>query len=634
MEQDKGMGLCDKDIKQEADNHDEEISHPVAEFVDYVLYCYDITQCCLSQPCDKPATSSGCTPSPTQLQPRSVSVVKQEECLTVKYIKAVDKLKLTDKNGGTAHHPKKRPSDQPVMFHVLTKGGKNVVQIMRNPELKELQEMTVYAYKGEKVKQALKRDGRLMNTVFEKNCALSNTKNEETTEMSSLVDDLNGKTFKIILLNKDSPPDSQPSSLDDAYMKPSEFQRSDSDGNQHPPHESAKTESGNDENPKENPKLDVERAQETTLREIPDSKQMLSHLSKQLKDFMKENKTQRESKPSRIQNLFRVEYGKKDRTCREVKTMKELMKLSDSVCQVRVNGKPEGSGFLLFDKFVLTNGHVVKNSCQGITRQLIKPVTVHFCFESLDHTERVQDAGVQVVQVVGSEYCYELGQERDWALLRLETDQTLPDGLLTRFGFLPQDGGICIIGHPDGGVKMIDPCWIIPICNRNQVVERHRRENPDGVVPENGHHAEHQGLIQLITHQFFNNVAVSVEYKTLTYESCFYYGSSGSPVFDADCSVIAMHTGGFPYRNAGAKMSSVVEFGHPLSVIIEQIIVQMMKEQKFDVLKNMKKELAKRPDLEVFKNAAENPDVTSDESLKAFFDFLFQREEPVPMDID
>uniref|UniRef100_G3QB00 Si:ch1073-475a24.1 n=1 Tax=Gasterosteus aculeatus TaxID=69293 RepID=G3QB00_GASAC len=394
-------------------------------------------------------------------------------------------------------------------------------RIMRNPELekKDIDTITVYAYKGEKVKYALKRDGRLLDVVFKRNCALLNTNTEETTEMSDLVHDHDGEIYKIVLLNLSSPP----------------------------------------------LRLDGKKEPDT-FHKIIHSERMLIDLFTEFKKVLKGMNSQRVPNLSRARDLLRVEYSKNDETCREVRTMKTLMQLSDSVCQVRINDRSKGSGFLLFDKFVLTNGHVAKTFYDGKT-QLISPgVTVHFSFESLGQA----DSGAAVIEVVGFENgCDESGQKCDWALMRIVTDHKLPDGLLTHLGRLPQHGGICIIGHPGEGVKKMDPCFIIPNENRQQAAERHQRKNPHGVLPTNPHYYESAENIQLITQRFFNDVKKDNEFRqALHYDTCFGFGSSGSPVFDTDCNVVAMHTGGYAYRNAKKEMHSVIEYGCPLSTVI------------------------------------------------------------------
>ncbi|XP_042337646.1 serine protease FAM111A-like [Plectropomus leopardus] len=593
------------------------------------------------------------------------SLVKKTP-LAIRYIKAADKTKQPARY--SAHRQRKGPSGELVVFNVWTSGGMNIVHIyffiyMKKPTLNTVfDEITVFAYKDEKVKHALKRNGRFQDVVFTKICALLNKNIEATTSMHSLVNNLDGKYFKIILLNK-----------------------SDCDENPDPSKWSTITESVNDNIP---PKLDGNMVLDKKSHEIPNFKEMMHQLSFQFKDliiskepqesklsciqtffcvkceipnseemmhqlyspffpdFMKSNKPQ-QSKLSCNQNISHVEFGKNAQTCREVKTMKKLTALSDSVCQVRVNDTPAGSGFLLFGRCVLTNAHVVQNIYNESTGQLNETVTVHFSFESLNQTP----SGAAVKEVAGFEFGPDAsGHECDWALLRLAADQKLPGALLKHYGFLPQSGAICIIGHPDGGVKKIDPCLIVSTENRTQVAERHHRENPAGVLPEDNHYSENRGHIQLVTNQFFEDVAkdVNLNRQALTYESCFYFGSSGSPVFDEHCNVIAVHSGGYAYRNVRGERQSVIEYGQPLSLIIEHIIVQMVEKGRFDVLKeylacdyarhpntmSSLKKLVESRNLTAFKNAVNNLPSTSDESLKTFFEFFSQTEAPVPMDID
>ncbi|XP_026226052.1 protein FAM111A-like isoform X2 [Anabas testudineus] len=539
------------------------------------------------------------------------------ERLTVKYVKAGQKQNQL----GPVHPHKKRPSGELVMFHVLARGGKGVMKIMKNPAIKtQVQEITVYAYKGEKVKQALRRDGRFLNIIFKKNCVISHISNEVNTEMSNLVDDLGGETFKIILLDKSSPTESQPGSLD-TYMTENESQISGADENQDPQLSSTNT-SANGNTPKKKP---VQSDTHTsTPREILSQIPHLSQIQRQ--HLLKEMKTSFQ--------LLCVEYGKNAQTCTEVKTMKKLMDLSSYVCQVRINGRPGGSGFLLFDKFVLTNAHVLKDIYNMNRHQLDERVTVNFSYESVAG-EPESGADMEVEEVASFEYCPdESGYMYDWALLRLGTDQALSHGLLTHFGFLPTSGGICIIGHPDGGVKKIDSCLIVPFDERSQVVDKHYRNN----------------RVQIITQRFFESVSESVKQnrQALTYESCFYCGSSGSPVFDRNCRVIAMHTGGYKYSNEKGEEQSVIEFGYPLSDIIEHMIVHVVQRRQYDVLKaylaceythqqnimNNVKKLVDSRNITAFKNIINSSETENDESLKRFFEFFCQKEEPVQMEID
>ncbi|XP_056267806.1 serine protease FAM111A-like isoform X2 [Pseudoliparis swirei] len=234
------------------------------------------------------------------------SLIGKDERLTIKFLTAVDKPKQIVT--GSDRCQRKGPPSELVMFHLMTSGGESLqTKIMRNPALKKyIDEFTVYAYKGETVKQALKRDGRLQEELFTKNCALSNKSTQVNTEMSTLVDDLHGETFKIILLNRDSPPNSQPSSLEDAPLE-----------------QSSTTEAVNVDTPKKTVVLDGKEAPDLHLCEITHSKMMRSYLNSQFQDFVKRKKIQ-VSGFTPIKHL-RVEYGKNAQRCLEVKTMKQLM---------------------------------------------------------------------------------------------------------------------------------------------------------------------------------------------------------------------------------------------------------------------------------------------------------------------
>ncbi|KAM9458130.1 LOW QUALITY PROTEIN: serine protease FAM111A-like [Salvelinus alpinus] len=211
-------------------------------------------------------------------------------------------------------------------------------------------------------------------------------------------------------------------------------------------------------------------------QEIPNSKEILNILRSQyagLVDHLKERENLK--KPSDVQQFLRVEFGKKTQGFQEVKKVKRLMELSASVCQVRIEGTATGTGFLLFDKFILTNAHVVQKIYEPITNTLQQSVTVTFDFEDLG--EKTQQIPVQSEVVAYGKDDWNL----DFALLELSSDPhiTLPLSLLDSFSFPSPEGGICIIGHPEGGVKKTDPCFFIQYGDRKQAVEKHVTENKE-----------------------------------------------------------------------------------------------------------------------------------------------------------
>lgn len=283
----------------------------------------------------------------------------------------------------------------------------------------------------------------------------------------------------------------------------------------------------------------------------------------------------------KTKNLFHSEYGMK------------LTELSNSVCLICINGKAKGTGFLLFDRFVLTNCHVILDKGAG---QLHDKITVHFMIKSI-----VEVIHVVVEEVVGFEFdCNESEPKYDWALLKLAVDLKLPC-LLTHFEFLPKSGGIYIVGHPGGGVKMMDPCFIIPTTNVNRFTP----------------------------------------YSTIHYNTYFSYGSSGSPVFDEHGNVVAIHSGG--YYNGKAEGERVFAYGYLLSNVITRIIVRVMEGKQSDVLRkflpyiytktqelmNDIKALYESRNPARIQEALRNPEVTDDESLMEFLDFICQMPEPM-----
>uniref|UniRef100_A0A8C2JBI7 Protein FAM111A-like n=1 Tax=Cyprinus carpio TaxID=7962 RepID=A0A8C2JBI7_CYPCA len=266
-----------------------------------------------------------------------------------------------------------------------------------------------------------------------------------------------------------------------------------------------------------------------------------------------------------IKKFFRAEYDKSVQSFLEVKKVKQLMKLSDSVCQIRVEGSARGTGFL---RFILTNAHVV-GEFDPFTRKLSKTFTAVFGYEDL---EAKKTRCVPVKEHLAAYYHGNINTETylDFALLELKDADEMADcpGLLSRYihGPPPNRGGICIVGHPGEGVKKMDPCFIIGKENLQEAADKHISENVN--------------FIHVMTQQ---SLAEKWEMhdNQIIYNTCFFHGSSGSPVFDEDCYLIGVHTGGYAYKGENCKTRSIMEYAYSMQPILDSIITQIAQRCRY-----------------------------------------------------
>uniref|UniRef100_A0A8B9GVH4 Si:ch1073-475a24.1 n=1 Tax=Astyanax mexicanus TaxID=7994 RepID=A0A8B9GVH4_ASTMX len=429
-------------------------------------------------------------------------LIDRNELLDVSFIKSRESSSLAKKPVITSHSP-----ENFCIFYIKTIGGTGIKLLMKNPELKRAVEkgvdyVCVYAIRGEKLRRALRRDGRFNPVIFRKHCALSEMGSEDITNMSNTVDHLDGKKYQVIVF------DDQTASLES------------------------------------NQEFSQEPEPQLKARE---------HLTK----------------PAEVQKILREEYDKSAQSFSEVKRVKQLMELSNSVCQLRSEGSALGTGFLLFDRFILTNAHVVKK-IEPFTHKLQHSVTAVFDFEDLDMGKKLAVKESVVAVYYGKD---QMGQHLDFALLELAEDAKPPNcqELLKNYSPPPIRGGICIIGHPDGGVKRMDPCFIIEKDHLEQAENKHRQENSE--------------FLHVITQQCLTK-EWEYHFTQISYDSCFFYGSSGSPVFNDNCQLIGVHTGGYAYPQ-GKKTRSVMEYALPMLPILVCIVRQCRQTGRDDIVEEM-----------------------------------------------
>uniref|UniRef100_A0A8C5MEW2 Serine protease n=1 Tax=Leptobrachium leishanense TaxID=445787 RepID=A0A8C5MEW2_9ANUR len=170
-----------------------------------------------------------------------------------------------------------------------------------------------------------------------------------------------------------------------------------------------------------------------------------------------------------------------------------------------------------------------------------------------------------------------LSKVHDFIFLQL--DGPVPDtqGLLHYLAFPPEEGVVTIIGHPEGRVKQSDfICPVIKFEERESEIRKHSL------------------FIHLTTRFSFNEIKGK---DTLTYDTCFYQGSSGSPVFNDQGKLVAMHSGGYIPEPLKIK-KSIIEFGRSFPEMIIRGAVKIKR------LRAALKECVKR-DLELKKEISE-----------------------------
>ncbi|KTF80344.1 hypothetical protein cypCar_00031656 [Cyprinus carpio] len=451
------------------------------------------------------------------------------------------------------------PSTDLVTFYIKTTGGKDITNLMKNNELRKTAKyVCVYAFKGVKVETALKDDGRFIDKIFnDKQCLLSEPESElgkqKCHEMSKKVEYLDGKILQIIVTGaRGSCSQTEQTKVESKSDVASAADSAQNDPGQHPIGTKQKQTLHNKDSPSLSTKWPI----------IPDSKEILQILRDQHKYLLKtlqERKNLKNNSHFQLQKFFRAEYDKSVQSFSEVYKIKQLMRLSDSVCQIREEGSARGTGFLLFGRFVLTNAHVVKPFLESPDKlSSTKKLEAAFDFERLDSKVKLVPVKKQLAA-----YCYITDANKcrlDFALLELEAvDEITGRPELLRCyspGPPPNRGEMCIVGHPDGGIKKMDPCFIIEGQNLQESADKHISENVN--------------FLHVMTQRSFED-KWDVYGNQINYNSCFFHGSSGSPIFDEHCCLIGVHTGGYVYPGEKGRTRSIVEYSYSMQPIIDMI---------------------------------------------------------------
>ncbi|XP_066217514.1 serine protease FAM111A-like [Saccopteryx leptura] len=468
---------------------------------------------------------------------------------------ARSKCEQKEENQILGRHDRSSTDCVKFLIHATEKKGKRIVKC---GELhKQGCKLCVYAFKGETIKDAIYKDGRFLSVLENHDWKLIENL-DSVVESTQRVDDLEGKFFQVEVGKR-------------MGSRASGTQNSDLVATQK--FDMVATQSFHlvatqsfllaatqrfDLAATQNSELEERSNWKDIVPQYPIFKNETENIRKSLKETMKGRRGKK------IFQLDKTNFGKLTKNSTRVKVVKLLSHLSDSVGYISWdNNGNRGTAtcFVFKGLYIFTCRHVISDIVgKGIQSSkwadvIAKCARVTFGYEdSLENNENY----------FFIEPCFDISDiTLDYAVLKLkENGQQVPLGLYNRVGPVPPNGLIYIIGHPDGEAKSTDACAVIP---QSQRVERCMEHLQDRVAE--GHY-DYMRYIHMYTQRSFLEMAPSPD--VITYNTSFFFGSSGSPVFNSEGSLVAMHAAGFTY-DYQSGISSIIEFGCSMYSILHDI---------------------------------------------------------------
>uniref|UniRef100_H0XH84 FAM111 trypsin like peptidase B n=2 Tax=Otolemur garnettii TaxID=30611 RepID=H0XH84_OTOGA len=263
-------------------------------------------------------------------------------------------------------------------------------------------------------------------------------------------------------------------------------------------------------------------------------------------------------------NIYEKYFGKVTKSSLSVATCKQLSYLSKSVGFMKWdnNGNTGNATCFVFNHgYIFTCRHVVNLIVgKGIHPSLWPDIISKSAKVTFTYTDFIppKDDWFSI------EPWFEVSDnDLDYAILKLkENGNAFPPGLFAQVSRQPPSGLLYLIGHPDSQIKKIDDCAVISL---NERLKRYQQYLYCGLAEPQ---AATGNVCPMFTKRSFPLEAW--DSNTLTYDTCFADGASGSPVFNASGKLVAIHSFGHFY-NQDNKPCAFIEFGFYMDSILHNI---------------------------------------------------------------
>lgn len=492
------------------------------------------------------------------------------------------------------------PDIECILFNVVAI-GKTIKKILKIMELHENgSTLCIYASKGETLKEALCKDGRFRSDLEELQWNLMDGhKNIHGKE--SKVEVVSGKILEMDIFRK-------PSARNGTHQKIKQENENATDEIEvHDPEKDGETE--DEEHNREKalvPRslrhgIDPQRGASDLwpknlgrsldkgfMEQYPNFKEQAQWMKK----YFQKEQSGRKLPPFEQFNTFKKYFGKVTENSTSVAICEHLIHLSKSVGFMKWNNngrKGNATCFVFNGGYIFTCRHVVHLMVGEDTVPSLWPDIISKCAKVTFTYKNFIPCAAEWFSIEPELKMSE--GPLDYAILKLsENENGFPPGLFGQVSPPPPSDLIYIIGHPEGQIKKIDGCAVVPLNERSGRYPEHCQHE---VV---AHQTATYNDFPMFTQRSFLSEVLSTD--TVSYDTCFSSGSSGSPVFNELGKLVAVHSVGHFYKE-GAMVHPLVEFGYSVESILSDVkqkneaLYKSLMEEKNELLneeKNNKQE--------------------------------------------